>query len=263
LESPTRHQLDAGAPARGMKMLGGGSVRWTCPGLRDNVSSEPGAVQSQILRCPCSRSSSRPAASSWSTGLASASSAPAFAGSIHELGADAACRSRRRSGCLRSTSAETLAARPIHRSGGAEMRAARVLPSWHSGTARAYGRRWSEQTRRASPTVGRAWRLAVAPVVERRREWRPECLPGCRLSATLSEPTPRRLAISRARRHCRRDLFSRLHGCRLPHRQGADNELADARTLASDPCWRDRGARERARGYSAAPARAGSRLWLR
>ena len=160
-----------------------------------------------------------------------------------------------RSGRLRPSSSTARGIRPIHRSGAAEMRAARLLPSWHIGTVRACGRRWSQQT----PTVGRPWRLAVAAVVERRREGQPGSLPGCRLSATLGGPTPRRLAISRARRQSRPGPVSRLHGCRLPHRQGADNEIADARTLVSGPCWRARGARERARGYYAAPGRAGSR----
>jgi hypothetical protein len=43
-------------------------------------------------------------------------------------------------------------------------------------------------------------------VVERRRERR-DLFRGCRLSATLGRPRPRRLAISRARGRSRRDLF--------------------------------------------------------
>jgi len=82
------------------------------------------------------------------------------------LQARARVRLSLRSGRLGPSSSTLRGFRPIHRSGAAEMRAARLLPSWHSGTFRACCRRWSQQT----PTVGRPGGWLSLRCVERRRE---------------------------------------------------------------------------------------------
>jgi hypothetical protein len=89
---------------------------------------------------------------------------------------------------------------------------------------------------------GSAWRLAVAPVVERRREWRPGSLPGVQAFRNSRRADAETIGDQQGARQSRPGPVSRLHGCRLPHRQGVDDEIADARDsrgwslLASSRC---------------------------